>query len=223
MAQRVASADAVDWSRGMVEAGGGALACWRRRQEPPVDCGPCRGRALESALRPDDRRGEPALDGCCPGSRPCSRRRGRWPSSGGACATGVGIRHASTNRSVPALLIQELTGRKLFVPRCRVPHCYLQAIFLDVRRDLEATLKEFDGERDHVYLLITYPPKVAISRLVNRLKGVSSRLIRKQRYPSIERALWGGNLWSPSYFAGSAGGASLSIIRQYIEQQETPE
>ena len=99
----------------------------------------------------------------------------------------------------------------------------LRTIFSDVCQDFEATLEEFDGERDHVHLLITYPPKVAISRLVNSLKGVSSRMIRKKHYPSIERALWGGNLWSPSYFAGSAGGAPLSIIREYIEQQDTPD
>ncbi len=99
----------------------------------------------------------------------------------------------------------------------------LRTIFADVCQDFEATLEEFDGERDHVHRLVTYPPKVAISRLVNSLKGVSSRLIRKKHYPSIERALWGGSLWSPSYFAGSAGGASLSIIKQYIEQQNTPD
>nr|MDA8346924.1 IS200/IS605 family transposase [Thermaerobacter sp.] len=63
---------------------------------------------------------------------------------------------------------------------------------------------------------------VAVSRLVNSLKGVSSRLIRKKNYPSIQKALWGGSLWSPSYFAASAGGAPLSIIRQYIEHQQTP-
>jgi putative transposase len=90
----------------------------------------------------------------------------------------------------------------------------LRAIFAGVCQDFEATLEEFDGERDPVHLLVTYPPKVAISRLVNSLKGVSSRLIRQQHDPTIERALWGGSLWSPSYFAGSAGGAPLSIIRQ---------
>ena len=99
----------------------------------------------------------------------------------------------------------------------------LRTIFSDVCQDFEATLEECDGERDPVHLLITYPPKVAISRLVNSLKGVSSRLIRKKHYSSIERALWGGSLWSPSYFAGSAGGAPLSMIKQYIEQQNTPD
>lgn len=71
-----------------------------------------------------------------------------------------------------------------------------------------------------MHLLITYPPKIAISRLLNSVKGVSSRLIRKKHHARIERALWGGSRWWPSYFAGSAGGAPLSIIREYIEQQK---
>ena len=83
-------------------------------------------------------------------------------------------------------------------------------------------LDEFDGEDDHVHLLVVYPPKVAISSLVNSLKGVSSRLIRKKGYPSIQKKLWGGSLWSPSYFAGSCGGTPISVLRQYIEAQRTP-
>lgn len=58
---------------------------------------------------------------------------------------------------------------------------------------------------------------------MNSLKGVSSRMIRQKNYPGIREKLWGGALWSPSYFAGSCGGASISIIRQYIEQQNTPD
>ncbi|MDW0382064.1 transposase, partial [Pasteurella multocida subsp. multocida] len=45
----------------------------------------------------------------------------------------------------------------------------------------------------------------------------------KKNYPSIRKKLWGNQLWSPSYFAGSCGGAPISIIRQYIEQQQTPD
>ena len=70
--------------------------------------------------------------------------------------------------------------------------------------------------------LVDYPPKVSVSKLVNSLKGVSSRLVRKKGYPTIQNALWGGSLWSPSYFAGACGGAPLALIRQYIEQQEPP-
>lgn len=98
----------------------------------------------------------------------------------------------------------------------------LRDIFSNICNDFETHLKEFEGEREHVHLLIEYPPKIAISKLVNSLKGVSSRLIRKKEYPSIQKALWGGSLWSPSYFAGACGGAPLTRIRQYIEQQESP-
>lgn len=99
----------------------------------------------------------------------------------------------------------------------------LREIFSAVCTDFEAELIEFEGEDDHVHLLVNYPPKVAVSALVNSLKGVSSRMIRKKNYPEIKNKLWGGALWSPSYFAGSCGGAPISIIRQYIEQQRTPE
>lgn len=97
----------------------------------------------------------------------------------------------------------------------------LRGIFASVCADFEAELVEFDGEDDHVHLLVNYPPKVAVSNLVNSLKGVSSRLLRKER-PDIQKRYWRGVLWSPSYFASSCGGAPISIVRQYIEQQQTP-
>lgn len=99
----------------------------------------------------------------------------------------------------------------------------MRGIFESVCTGFEAQLVEFDGENDHVHLLVNYPPKVSISKLVNSLKGVSSRMIRQKNYPSIREKLWGGVLWSPSYFAGSCGGAPITIIRQYIEQQNTPD
>ena len=98
----------------------------------------------------------------------------------------------------------------------------LEKIFQKVCSDFEAELIEFNGESDHVHLLVNYPPKVSVSSLVNSLKGVSSRLLRKKHYPEIKDKLWGNHLWSPSYFAGSCGGAPLSIIKQYIEQQQRP-
>jgi putative transposase len=78
----------------------------------------------------------------------------------------------------------------------------LRGIFAKVCADFEANLIEMDGEDDHVHLLVEYPPKVPVSNLVNSLKGVSSRLLRKAR-PNIEKHYWKGVLWSPSYFASS--------------------
>ena len=97
----------------------------------------------------------------------------------------------------------------------------LRGIFDNVCSDAHATRVQMDGEDDHVHLLVQYPPKVAVSSLVNSLKGVSSRLLRQQR-PDIRQRYWKGVLWSPSYFASSCGGAPISIVRQYIEQQKTP-
>ncbi len=94
----------------------------------------------------------------------------------------------------------------------------LGEIFEDVCRDFEAELVETNGEEDHVHLLVHYPPKVSVSKLVNSLKGVSSRLLKK-KHPELEKKYWKGKLWSPSYFAGFCGGAPISVIRQYVEQQ----
>ena len=66
----------------------------------------------------------------------------------------------------------------------------MKAIFERVCLDFEAELVEFDGEDDHVHLLVNYPPKIAISSLVNSLKGVSSRVLRTN-HSSIKQNLWG--------------------------------
>jgi REP-associated tyrosine transposase len=98
-------------------------------------------------------------------------------------------------------------------------HETLRAIFTKICQDFEAVLVESNGEDDHVHLLVEYPPSMAsISTLVNSLKGVSSRRLRQQ-HPDIAARYYKGVLWSPSYFAASCGGAPLSLIRQYIEEQ----
>jgi len=98
----------------------------------------------------------------------------------------------------------------------------MKNIFFDVCEKFDAELIEFDAEKDHVHLLINYPPKISIPKLVNSLKGVSSRILRKNFKRQIERLLWKDVLWSPSYFAGSCGGAPLSIVKEYIKKQSTP-
>jgi putative transposase len=94
----------------------------------------------------------------------------------------------------------------------------LRTMFTTICGDFGADLRARDGEDDHVHLLVEYPPSVAIPKLVNSLKGVSSRRLRQQR-PDSARRYWNGVLWSPSSFAASCGGAPLDIIRRYVEQQ----
>ena|SRR5215469_6270853 len=97
----------------------------------------------------------------------------------------------------------------------------LRALFSNVCTDFEAELVQMDGEDNHVHLLVKYPPKVAVSNLVNSLKGVSSRMLRQER-PDLAARYWKGVLWSPSYFAASCGGAPIDILKNYIQQQKTP-
>lgn len=98
----------------------------------------------------------------------------------------------------------------------------MEEIMRDVCADFEAELVEFNGESSHVHLLVSFPPKVAVARLVNSLKGVSSRRLR-QEFPGLVKRYYRTNkLWSGSYFAGSAGGAPLSVVKQYIERQDRP-
>lgn len=98
----------------------------------------------------------------------------------------------------------------------------MEQIMRDVCGEFRAELAEFNGEAEHVHLLVNFPPTMAISRLVNSLKGVSSRRMR-QEFPELTRHYWRAKrLWSGSYFAGSVGGAPISVVQQYIEQQDRP-
>ena len=90
--------------------------------------------------------------------------------------------------------------------------------FFRVCEDFGCRLIEVNGETDHVHLLIEPMPHTTPSKLVNSLKGVSSRLLRKE-FPSLEKYYWKGGLWSPSYFIASCGGAPLDIVKEYIENQ----
>jgi putative transposase len=97
-----------------------------------------------------------------------------------------------------------------------------EAVMRDVCTDFGAELREFNGETDHVHLLVHYPPKVALSRLVGSLKGVSARRLRQEFPGHIRKYLWGEHFWSPSYFAASCGGAPLAVVKEYIENQKRP-
>lgn len=98
-----------------------------------------------------------------------------------------------------------------------------EEVMRDVCADFGAELREFNGEDDHVHLLVHYPPTVQLSRLVNSLKGVSSRRLRQEFTERVNHATMHGRLWSPSYFAASCGGAPLATVADYIQEQKRPD
>lgn len=118
-----------------------------------------------------------------------------------------------------------LTAHLVFLPKYR-RRVITERVFLVLREswetvclDFECELRESGYEDDHVHLLVAYPPKVALSSLINSLKGVSARRLRAAGLPEVEQKLWGPHFWSPSYCAVSCGGAPLEIVKQYVEKQ----
>ncbi len=80
-------------------------------------------------------------------------------------------------------------------------------------------LTDFNGESDHVHLVIDFPPDVEISKLVNNLKTVSSRLIRKEFAEVVNRIYSKPVFWTGAYFVASCGGVTVDQVRKYVENQ----
>jgi putative transposase len=97
----------------------------------------------------------------------------------------------------------------------------LREIFAATLLKWEGALIEFNGEADHIDALISINPKTQPSKLVNNLKTVSSRLIRKEFNEIVQKGYGEeGVFWSRSYCLISCGGAPISVLKQYIQQQQ---
>ncbi|WP_201386643.1 IS200/IS605 family transposase [Ktedonobacter sp. SOSP1-85] len=93
----------------------------------------------------------------------------------------------------------------------------LKEIIAQVCQECQAEVEELEIIPDHVHLLVSVDPQFGIHRLIKLIKGRSSRVLR-QEFPALKRRL--PSLWTNSYFVGTTGGALLSLIKQYIEQQK---
>jgi putative transposase len=95
----------------------------------------------------------------------------------------------------------------------------LRVIFQETLEKWHSELIEFNGEADHVHLLFRTNPTVQLSKLVNNLKTVSSRLIRRDFRERLKRIYRKPVFWHRSYCLITAGGATIEILRKYIEEQ----
>lgn len=93
----------------------------------------------------------------------------------------------------------------------------LQAIIQDVCIESSAELLALEVMPEYVHLLVEVDPQYGIHRLVRKMKGRSSRLLR-QEYPWLKSRL--PTLWTNAYFVSTVGGAPLDVIKQYIENQK---
>ena len=92
----------------------------------------------------------------------------------------------------------------------------LKEIIRQVCGEKDAPVVELETMPDHVHLLVTCDPQFGIHRLVKQIKGRSSRLLR-QEFPSLKSKL--PTLWTNSYFVATVGGATLEVVKQYVENQ----
>lgn len=95
----------------------------------------------------------------------------------------------------------------------------LEEVFRSTCKRLECFLLEFGGESDHVHLLVDVSTKMPIYKLVGELKGASSYRVRKNFTMEIKKRLWVKHLWSPSYCVVSCGGASIDVVKSYVQNQ----
>ena len=94
----------------------------------------------------------------------------------------------------------------------------LQQIFEYIAPNYHITLEEWNHEVDHVHVLLRGQPNTEMSKFINAYKSASSRLIKKE-FPEIRKSLWKEMFWSQSYCLISTGGATVDIIKQYIQSQ----
>ncbi len=98
----------------------------------------------------------------------------------------------------------------------------LEQIISELCQEQKNILLEFNGESDHVHLLVNLSPDNHIAEFVKILKSTSSRLIRKEFAEHVNKFYRQPVFWSSSYFVNSSGGVSLDVLKRYIKQQDSP-
>ncbi len=126
--------------------------------------------------------------------------------------------------------VYKLTAHVVFVTKYRKKAISetilvrLKEIFTDTLIKWQCCLVEFNGESDHVHLLIDYKPDISLSKLIANLKTVSSRLIRRD-FPELANQYFHNKpyFWTGAYFVASCGGVTVSQLKKYVENQKTPQ
>ena len=115
----------------------------------------------------------------------------------------------------------------IFVTKYRRP-CIDEELGEYIKKDLTRIIRRNKGsvsaiecEKDHVHLLAELPLDQAVAKLIGVLKGTTSRNVRKNYPEKLAGYLWGDSFWSDSYFITTTGGATLDVVKQYVNSQHT--
>jgi len=98
---------------------------------------------------------------------------------------------------------------------------YLQDLFREIAQEKGFIVYQAEvGEQDHVHMFVSAHPKVSPSYMVKMLKGISARKLLL-KYPKLQKQLYKGHLWNPSFYIETIGSISEDAIRKYIEAQSS--
>ena len=99
----------------------------------------------------------------------------------------------------------------------------LAKVFSSILETRKGELIEFNGESDHVHLIVSYMPQMSVSNLVANLKATSSKYMWNTHQDYLSKTYYKKRVfWTGSYFVASCGGITIETLRQYVEQQDRP-
>ena len=86
----------------------------------------------------------------------------------------------------------------------------------------EAEILAGHVSKDHIHLLVSVPPHLSASKLVQYIKGYTSRKLQME-YKELNKQYWGRHLWARGYFVASSGNVTDEVIAEYIKHQDIAE
>lgn len=99
----------------------------------------------------------------------------------------------------------------------------LSAIISDLCDKWDCKMIEFNGEEDHNHLLFQYYPQMELPKFISKVKSISSRRVRSEFPDRVNQFYWKAVFWNESYFIASCGGVTVSVLKRYIEKQDSPD
>ena len=95
---------------------------------------------------------------------------------------------------------------------------YAKDIFVRLSEPYNMSLEEWNHDIDHIHIMFKAHPNSELSKFINAYKSASSRLIKRD-FPEVRQKLWKEMFWSRSFCLLTTGGAPISVIKKYIENQ----
>ena len=134
------------------------------------------------------------------------------------------MKYSKTRRTIHSLtvhLVFVTKYRQKVITKNILTRC--EEIFKSVLEKWDSELIEFNGESDHVHLLISYPPHKLLSNLVANLKSTSSKTMWREYEDYLSKTYWKNRVfWTGSYFVASCGGVTIEQLKKYVENQDAP-